>query len=148
MSVVSAWDRRCLLIKARRFSANGDLVICDRFPSERVGAMDSPRLTRNPNSGGIRISIYNYFARLEERLYRQIPPPDLILQLKVSLETAKKRNQDRIKRGKETDEYLESRHRQNKNWKISGKTIICDINTDQPLAETIYQVKKTIWDKL
>jgi len=148
MSVISAWDRKCLLIKARRFSANGDLVICDRYPSETIGAMDSPRLREEPNSGGLQMLLYNYLARLETRFYRQIPPPDLVLQLKVSLETATKRNHDRIKRGKESDEYLESRHRQNKNWKISGKTMIRDINTEQSLLETILQVKKAIWDIL
>ena len=42
-AVAVAWDRRDLLIKARRAAARGELVICDRYPSAMIGAMDSPR---------------------------------------------------------------------------------------------------------
>jgi thymidylate kinase len=147
-AVALAWDRRALLIKAQRSAAKGNLIICDRYPSESVGAMDSPRLQANPTLSGLRLSAYNALARLEKKFYLKIPPPHLVLQLTVSLETAKRRNQERIKKGKEDERYLESRHRQNKDWKMSIDVPVYKINTEHPLPVTIHHIKKTIWESL
>lgn len=147
-AVTVAWDRRQLLVKARRSVANGEIVICDRYPSEVVGVMDSPRLQENPTKGGLIAAIYNWLACLEEQLYKQISPPDVVLRLKVSIETAKKRNRERIKRSKGGDAHVESRHRQSREWYRSGAKYIYDIDTEQPLAETILGVKKAIWESL
>lgn len=147
-SVALAWDRRKLLVKAKRYAANGKIVICDRYPSATTGAMDSPRLTATRASKKFGSFIYNKLAHLETRLYKQIPVPDLVLRLKVSVETAKQRNKDRIKKDKESNEYVESRHLKNKDWQVAGKTSICDIDTNQSLDETILLVKKRIWESL
>jgi len=147
-SVSLAWDRKQLLVKARRLAANGEILICDRYPSETVGAMDSPRLQENMDANGLIGSLYNWLARLEKHFYQQIPPPDLVLQLKVSIETAKKRNRERIKIGKETDEYLESRHLQSQEWHFSGTKYIQSIDTELPLPETILKVKESIWEAI
>lgn len=147
-SVSLAWDRKQLLVKARKSAANGEIVICDRYPSETIGAMDSPRL-EEISTGNAKISkIYNYLARLEKKIYRQIPPPDAVLQLRVSVETAKKRNQERIKAGKESDAYLESRHRQSREWNMAGTKYVVPIDTELPLIETILNVKQNIWEIL
>jgi len=147
-SVVLAWDRRHLLVKVWRAATNGEIVICDRYPSEEVGAMDSPRLQENLTGRGLRGTLYNWLARLEGRLYKQIPPPDVVLRLNVSIETAKKRNRERVKSGKEADAYVESRHRQSRGWQRSGTKRIYDINTEQSLPETIRSVKEGIWESL
>ena len=147
-AVTLAWDRRHLLIKARRSAANGEIVICDRYPSERVGAMDSRRLQENPTKGGPIGAIYNWLARLEEQMYKQISPPDIVLQLGVSIETIKKRNRERIKAGKGQSANIESRHRQSQDWHRSGTKYLYDIDTEQPLAETILSVKRVIWESL
>lgn len=146
--VVLAWDRRHLLVKARRAAANGEIVISDRYPSEEVGAMDSPRLKENPAGRGLRGTLYNRLAHLEQRLYKQIPPPDIVLRLNVSIETAQQRNRERIKPGKETDAYVASRHRQTREWQKFGTKYIYDIDTEQSLTETILCVKKAIWESL
>lgn len=147
-SVSLAWDRRQLLIRTRRLAASGEIVICDRYPSETVGAMDSPRLQENRSASGLLGIIFNALAHLESQLYIEIPPPDIALKLKVSVETAKKRNQERIKIGKETDEYLESRHRQSQEWNKFGTKYIYEIDTEQSLAETISCVKNAIWESI
>jgi thymidylate kinase len=147
-AVSVAWDRRRLLVKVRRAAANGDIVICDRYPSEVVGAMDSPRLRVHEGAGGILGSLHDRLARLEHRLYAQIPPPDVVLQLKVSLETAKRRNRERVKPGKEADAYVESRHRQAGGWLRAGVGSVREIDTEQPLVETLLCVKKAIWESL
>ena len=147
-AVVLAWDRRQLLWSARRSAANGEIVLCDRYPSDAVGVMDSPRLREDRTKNGMIAATFNWLASVERRLYEQIPPPDLALRLKVSLETAKQRNRERIKKGKETDAYVESRHRSSREWHRSGTDNVQDIDTEQPLTETVLEVKKAIWESL
>ena len=146
--VTLAWRRRQLLVKARRMAANGDIVICDRYPSEKAGVMDSRRLLEDPTSPGITGAIYNGLARLEEQLYKQIPPPDIALRLKVSIETAKNRNRERVKDRKGTDDLIEYRHSENEDWHMSGTKYIYDIDTERSLDETICSVKRIIWELL
>jgi thymidylate kinase len=110
--------------------------------------MDSRRLLENPTSPGITGAIYNWLAHLEERLYKQIPPPDVALRLKVSIETAKMRNRERVKDAKGTDDHIEYRHSENQDWYMSGTKHIYDIDTERPLNETIGSVKRIIWELL
>jgi len=110
--------------------------------------MDSRRLQENPTKGGPIGAIYNWLARLEEQMYKQISPPDIVLQLGVSIETIKKRNRERIKAGKGQSANIESRHRQSQDWHRSGTKYLYDIDTEQPLAETILSVKRVIWESL
>lgn len=147
-SVILAWERRQLLVRARRATANGEIIICDRYPSDTIGVMDSPRLCEQPTQRGVVPAIFNWLARLEQRLYKQIPPPDIVLRLNVSIETALQRNRERFKPGKETDAYIASRHRQTREWHKSGTKYIYDIDTELSLTETILCVKKAIWESL
>lgn len=145
-AVSLAWDRRQLLLRARRAAANGEIVICDRYPSDVVGTMDSPRLHEDATRRGLASAIYHVLARLEHHIYRQIPPPDLVLKLRVSVETAKKRNRGRA--NKDAESYLEARHQQVQQWCRAGATNIHEIDTEQPLEQTILNVKKLIWESL
>ncbi len=147
-AVAIAWDRRHLLLKARRAAANGAIIVCDRYPSEAVGAMDSARLRPDPTKRGIKTALFNRLAMWEERLYQQMPPPDVVLRLSVSLETAKERNRTRIKVGKEADAYIESRHRQAREWHRAGVRSIHEIDTNQSLSDTLHKVKAAIWTSL
>ncbi|MGH7599238.1 MAG: hypothetical protein ACREOI_23010 [bacterium] len=147
-AVTLAWERRNLTIKARRWAANGEIVICDRYPSEAIGAMDSPRLREQSSEGGAKAALYNWLVRIEQRLYRQIPSPDIVLRLSASLETVKQRHRERLKSTKEADDYLEARHRQAGEWHKSGTKYLYDIDTERSLAETILNIKKTIWESL
>jgi thymidylate kinase len=144
--VVLAWDRQRLILKNRRRAAQGEIIVCDRYPSRIIGAMDSPRLVEAPLKTGPVASIYNRLARLEKQLYQQIPPPDIVLKLRVSLETAKKRNRER--NGQDEEAYLEARHRQSQSWHMPGTRRVYDIDTEQSLSETILSVKKAIWESL
>jgi hypothetical protein len=108
--------------------------------------MDSPRLVEEPSKTGPVASLYNRLARLERRLYEQIPPPDIVLRLTVSLETARKRNRERG--GQDGEAYLEARHRQSRDWDMPGTRYVHDIDTEQPLEDTIRNVKEAIWRML
>jgi thymidylate kinase len=147
-SVTIAWERRQLLVRARRAAAGGEIIICDRYPSDIIGVMDSPRLSQQPVQRGVAPAIFNWLARLEQRLYKQIPPPDIVLRLNVSIETALQRNRERFKPGKEADAYITSRHSQTREWHKAGTKDVYDIDTEQSLAETILCVKKAIWESL
>jgi thymidylate kinase len=145
-AVSLAWDRQRLILKARRRAAEGEIIVCDRYPSRVIGAMDSPRLVEEQLKTGPIVSIYNRLARLEKRLYERIPPPDIVLRLRVSLETAKQRNRGR--NGFDGEAYLEARHRQSQAWYMPGTRAVHDIDTEQPLEETIRKVKEIIWETL
>ena len=110
--------------------------------------IDSPRLRERHARRGVASLAFNWLARLERRLYRQIPPPDIVLRLKVSIETAQERNRERFKPGKESETYVASRHRQFRQWRKAGTKSIYDIDTEQSLPETILCVKKVIWESL
>lgn len=145
-AVCLAWDRRALLWKIRRASANAEIVVCDRYPTHATGMMDSPRLLEVQTQKGVVRSIYNGLARIERALYRQIPPPDIVLRLRVSLEIAKMRNAAREVADDEI--YLQNRHQQAKEWSMPGTRCIQDIDTDPHLAETLLAVKQAIWSAL
>lgn len=107
--------------------------------------MDSPRLEESPKTGLV-AATYNYLARLEKTLYKQIPPPDIVLKLSVSLETAKRRNSARD--GQDEEAYLEARHRQSQEWHMPGTRYLYSIDTEQTLEDTINNVKDVIWGSL
>jgi hypothetical protein len=100
----------------------------------------------DPTRKGFVVSIYNWLTRMERNLYRQVPPPDIVLRLSVSLEIAKMRNAARETVDDEV--YLENRHRQAKEWFAFGTRLIKDIDTDPPLADTLLAVKQAIWCSL
>jgi thymidylate kinase len=108
--------------------------------------MDSPRLIEKPGNKGLTAFLYNWLARVERNIYRQILPPNIVLRLRVSLENAKKRNAAREIVDDET--YLETRHEQVENWFVTGARHISDIDTNHSLETTIARVKQVIWSNL
>ncbi|QUM75749.1 hypothetical protein HWV00_05615 [Moritella sp. 24] len=136
-AVCVAWERRQLLVWSQKAANNQIFIVCDRYPSYRVGAVDSTRLTIKREQKGIISALYNQLARMESRIYQQIPAPDIVLQLNVSLETAKQRNRDRVKVDKEGDGYIESRRRQIQDWHCMGSEVIHYIDTEQPFVDTV-----------
>ena len=147
-AVSIARDRPSPLVRMRRLAANNEIIICDRYPSETVGAMDSPRLEIDQAGGGFTGSLINWLAKIERRLYGEIPPPSIVLRLNVSVETAIQRNRERVKAGKETDAYLKARHLQNQAWSMPQVKHVFDIDTEQSLPQTILNVKQSIWETL
>lgn len=145
-AVVLAWDRRQLILQYRRRAAEGELIVCDRYPSRIVGAMDSPCLVEESGKAGATVAIYNRLARLERQLYSQIPSPDIVLRLRVSLETALQRNRERNLQDGEG--YLAARHRQSQAWHVPEARSVYEIDTERSLEETLYRVKEAIWASL
>ncbi|BAY24262.1 thymidylate kinase [Calothrix sp. NIES-2100] len=143
-SVLVAWDRRKLAIKIRRQAANGQLVICDRYPSTTLGAMDSPRLTIPEASGG-KNQILKYLANLEHCIYSQIPPADIVVRLSVPVEVAIERNQQRQKQ--EPADYVVSRH-SNRIVPLYPKSNTIEVSSNQTPEKTIADVRRLLWEIL
>jgi thymidylate kinase len=143
-SVLLAHDRRSHLVRAFGQAANGTVVLCDRYPSLQSGLPDGPQLSHLLTSldGD---SVRRWLARIEARLYREIPPPDLVIQLNAPLEVTLLRNATRDKT--EPEDYVRRRHAQMSNLHF-GQAPIYRINTDQPVTETIRQVKEAVWEYL
>ncbi|MCC9078674.1 hypothetical protein FKZ61_021490 [Litorilinea aerophila] len=141
-AVLLAYERRALLTRAYSQAANGTVVLCDRYPSLQAGAPDSPQLTHRLPPGQA-ASLRGWLARLEARLYREIPPPDLVIYLSAPLEVTVARNARRGKR--EPEEYVRRRHARTANLDF-GKVSVCPISTDQPLERTVLAVKSAIWE--
>jgi len=141
-SALLAYDRRSLLSRAYSRAANGTIVLCDRYPSSQSGAPDGPQLSQLATSTD-GYSIRHRLADIEARLYRQIPPPDLVIYLNAPLEVALLRNATRGK--KEPEDYVRRRHARSSNLEFE-KAPVYKINTNQPLDKTVLEVKKAVWN--
>jgi ribose 1,5-bisphosphokinase PhnN len=118
--------------------------LCDRYPSLQIGAPDGPQLSQLTTSTD-QNSIRHWLAHTETRLYRQIPPPDVVIYLNAPLEVALLRNATRGK--KEPEDYVRRRHARSSNLEFENAPVH-KINTDQPFDKTVLEVKKAIWKAL
>jgi thymidylate kinase len=143
-SVLLAYDRRVLLTRAFARASNGSILLSDRYPSLSYGAPDSPQLQHLAISRN-RYPVRHLLARIEKRLYQEIPLPDLVVSLKVPVEVALLRNKSRGK--EEPEDYVRRRHAQSSDLSF-GNAPVCEITTNQPLDKTVLQIKNAIWDTL
>jgi thymidylate kinase len=143
-AVLLAWDRYQLALKVRRDVVNGKLVICDRYPSPIVGAMDSARLNV-PETGGLKNKLLRYLANQENRLYEQIPPPDIVVRLSVPVDVAMERNQNREKH--EDEDYVFRRHT-TVDVPSFPKAKTIELNSNRSLPETLRTIRHLLWEIL
>lgn len=143
-AVFLAHDRRALLTSAYAAAANGAIILSDRYPSVDRGALDGAQLGHDhgPVSGG---AVRRRLAAVEARLYRDIPPPDLVVYLTAPLEVALERNRSRGK--SEPEGYLLSRHTRSSSLEFD-RTVIRRVDTDRPLDEVSAEVRRIVWGAL
>ena len=143
-SVMLAYERKLLLTRAFARSSNGTIVLCDRYPSSRSGAPDSPQLGHLP-APDAKMSFRRWLKVLEARLYRDIPRPDLVIYLTAPLDVTLARNAARAKI--EEESFVRIRHSQTSSLEFDDVPVH-KINTDQPLETTVREVREVIWDAL
>jgi len=145
-SVSLAYDRLKLFNKIQTMSSKGAVVICDRWPSSKIGSMDSPRIIVGDKKN-LKSKIINYLSFLENKIYNNILPPDLIISLVVSPEIVAKRNSERKKKNKESMDYVLKRH--NPVFSPDFKSInTVELNTDQSLNDTIINIQNIFWQSI
>ena len=140
--VVLAYDRYSLVSKLWRKATNGNIVICDRYKSEVYGVMDSKRLIVEDYAG-----IKRRLAIIENKYYDLMPEPDVMFYLTVPVEVAVQRNEARIKKGKESEDFLKLRHAQNQDLSYKAK-VKAKIDTNRDYLEVIGEIKELIWKNI
>ena len=144
--VMLAWDRRALALRLRRKAANGWIVLCDRYPSAQVGAIDGAALPLP--AAGAAGGLKGNLARLENRLYRQIASPDIVIRVVAPAEVAVERNRQRREPGKEkSDSYVAYNHRNvNLPAFLSAHTV--ELDTNRSRADTVQHLRGILWQLL
>jgi thymidylate kinase len=142
-SVLLAYDRRKLLLRAYKRAAQGVIVLSDRYPG-CGGAPDSAQLSTMPLDAE-RFPVRHFLSSLEKRLYAEIPPADLVISLQVPIEVALVRNQTRGK--VEPEDYVRQRHARSASVEFRGTTVH-RLDTGRPLDQTVLAVKRAVWDAL
>ena len=138
-----AYDRRKLLLRAHRRSAAGTIVISDRYPSQQVGAIDSSCFDDAAVVlAGSRIK--RRLMKWERRLYRDLPRPDIVLQLHAPIELALERDGSRIKEGGPDAEAVRRR------WWIESDVDFPDtplepIDTQLPVEQSVLNAMNAVW---
>jgi thymidylate kinase len=143
-SVLLAHDRRRLLARAFASSANGAIVLTDRYPSVEVGSLDGAQLGGSgavANGGRLR----RWLVGVEDRLYRQIPPPDLVIYLTAPLDVTLERN--RVRGKSEPEDYVRSRHARSSNLQFD-RVRVERVDTNRPREESAREIRKVIWEAL
>jgi PST family polysaccharide transporter len=145
-AVLLAWDRRALAIRLAHKAAQGWIIVCDRYPTDVVGAPDSARLKAPEEEAGL-TWLHAFLARLESRLYRGIPYPDVVIQLRAPLGVALERNRERIKPGKEADDFVTRRHHDFFVPSFADAPVI-ELDTRTTQAESVHALHRLLWQWL
>jgi thymidylate kinase len=136
----TARDRYLLYKKARRIATNGGLVILDRFPLSQVQFMDGPQIewltSSYPTNGLIK-----FLSNLENKYYRKMVLPDLLVVLRVDPEIAVRRKTD------ETEDSV--RPRSTEIWELDwDQTPAHVIDACHPKDAVLSEVKWLVWSQL
>jgi thymidylate kinase len=142
-SVLLAHDRRALLARAYARSANGTIVLCDRYPSSDEAPVDGAQLA--VEDAEEQDPVRRWLAEREARLYRDVPPADLVLQLTAPLDVTLERNRRRAKA--EPEEYVLSRHARSSSLAFDHVRVV-KVDTNRPVEESTREIRRIIWEAL
>jgi hypothetical protein len=144
-----ARDRYWTYVKARRFAADGGLVILDRFPLPQIRLMDGPlaaqfidQLMGGPQADQFmsphRASrLAKALVKLEESYYNQIMSPELLIVLRVDPEIAVQRKTD--------EDATSVRERSTEIWELNWEhTDAHIIDASKPKADVLTDIKALI----
>jgi len=139
--VCTARDRYKAYRKIRRFTSNGGIAICDRYPLPQVKRMDGPRLGHLEEKAKFSPRLTRFLAQMEEGYYRRILPPDLLIVLRVPPNMAVQRK---------VEENAESvRTRSQEIWELDWpQTYAYVVDASHPQAKVLSELKSLIWSKL
>ena len=136
--VALAYERYRLACMARHLKAKGKIIICDRYPTNSSGKMDSPRIA----PGGSKL--VEKMRQYELELYDRVPRADYLFFLDVSREEAINRNRGRIKKDKETDGEISFRHANNQGLDYRANQIFF-VNANRAYQDVLKDLKSISW---
>lgn len=136
-AMVVAREKRSKLLAAHRGASRGLVVLTDRYPqNEIVGFNDGPLLHRLPK-------LPRWLRRTEASAYalaRRLPP-DLVIKLQVSAETAQAR-EPAMAPTVIRDRLVAIQH-----LDFAARRVVT-VDAEQPLADVIRTVKREVWRRL
>ena len=136
-----ARERRAVIRRAHRASRRGELVLCDRFPGEKRGAVDGPSyLPEQVRGEGSRLR--RWLMERELAAYAGLPAPDLVFELSVSLDVALQRHRERAPDGGKDEDYVRARHGSLIRPEFPRSRCIA-IDTGQSLEDCLAQIRSS-----
>ncbi len=144
--VLVAHDRRALLRKAYRWARNGKIVLSDRYPSDNPGAVDGMSFSEQQMQSE-KSPLKRWLMRWERRIYGDICPPDLVLELQAPTEVAVVRNEVRNKVDAGDEGYVRRRHSM-RHKPVFARCPVEQISTDRGIDLTLRDVKARVWSHL
>jgi thymidylate kinase len=138
LALMTARDRHRAFSRAQRLALRGGLVICDRFPLPQLTLMDAPRIERTIGTKG---RLAAGLSRLEQRYYRALTPPEVLIVLRVDPEIAVQRQP-----GDEPD-YIRSRWSEiwEVDWEAMGFHVV---DAGRSPDEVVSEIKSLVWSEL
>lgn len=139
LAFIRLWQTK----KAKKLAQQGKIVIVDRWPTNQWGKMDSAKISVNSQTNLCVL----YLAKLERFLYKLMPNADLCFILKVTLENAIIRNENRIKIGKETEQEIINRYTKNIDTVPKSRKIVF-VDNNAELQTKMPEIIKTVWSEI
>ena len=138
--VCKARDRARSYAKARRFAANGGIVICDRFPCPQVTMADGPQI-KQPAEGVRDVPFRQFLGRLEQSWYDLIAQPDVLVVLKVHPEISVQRKTN------EPAHLVRARNQEiwDQDWANSSAYVV---DAAKPKEDVLAELKSVVWSHL
>jgi len=151
--VCLARDRYNTYVQARRWAADGNIVIFDRIPLAQIQLMDGPQgerfinqLASSGQANGLFIPrktswLANSLLKLEQSYYQRIALPELLIVLRLDPELAVAR--------KPEDDAETVRARSREIWSVDWKkTKAHVIDASKPKAAVLAEIKALFWSEL
>jgi thymidylate kinase len=137
----TARDRYLTYLRARRYSTNGGMVLCDRYSLPGFMNTDGPQCEQALRQAGGQSRFHSYLSELEASYYRRIDLPDLMIVLRLDPEIAVQRKVD--------ETQLSVRARSTEVWKRDWSAVSASVvNADQPKEQVLSQIKDIVWAQL
>jgi len=139
-AVCTARDRSLTYGQARRFSSSGGLALCDRYSFAGFMHMDGPQCESAVQPERV-TGLHKFLIEREKIYYQRIPPPDLLIVLKLDPEIAVQR--------KTEETALSVRARSTEVWGLDWDAVSGHIiDASRPRDEVLAQVQALIWEHL
>lgn len=144
--LVLAYERRRLLTRIFRAAANGQIVFCDRYPSDLIGAVDGSSFD-DELIAAQGSALKRWLMQMERRQYDRVCPPDLVLKFFVDPEVAVVRNRERNKKGDQDEAYVRFRHGMAAQ-PVFTRSKVLEFDTSGELEDTVAEVTRAVWREL